>query len=81
MSDKAIILYVCPNCFSTDTAPGGCPDCQRARVECDPGDSDNPCRKPPMDAKGNMTSRAPLWWLAKSVPHLREQMKQALSKK
>ena len=76
MSTEAVILYVCPNCFSADEAPCDCPDCGHTRVECDPGDPDNPCRKPPMDAEGRLLSRAPLWWLARSVPYLREQLKQ-----
>ena len=80
MPDETIILYLCPNCFSADTTPGLCPDCGRARLACDPGDPDNPCRKPPMDAQGHVLARAPLWWLAQSVPYLREQLKQKLNK-
>jgi hypothetical protein len=44
-------------------------------VECDPHDPDNPCRKPPIDAQGRILSRAPLWWLMRSAPYLREQIK------
>jgi hypothetical protein len=80
MSSEITVLYVCPNCFSTDTVPGNCPECGHARRECDPGDPDNPCRKPPMDAEGHILSRAPLWWLAQSAPYLREQLKQKMNK-
>ena len=80
MSDPLTVLYLCPNCFSADTEPGDCPACQRPRVECDPGDPDNPCRKPPMDAEGHLLARAPLWWLAQSAPYLREQLKQKMNK-
>ena len=75
MSAEPSLLFVCPNCFSVDARPGTCPDCQRERVACDPGDPDNPCRQPPMDAQGNLQSRAPLWWLARSIPYLREKIK------
>jgi hypothetical protein len=27
-----------------------------------------------MDAQGNLLSRAPLWWLARTVPRLRERI-------
>ncbi len=81
MTDELTMLYVCPNCFSTDTTPGQCPECDRARLECDPGDPNNPCRKPPMDAEGHLLARAPLWWLAHSAPYLREQLKQPLKQK
>jgi hypothetical protein len=80
MPEETLVLYICPNCFSTATAPGNCPQCQRARLECDPGDPDNPCRKPPMNAQGHILARAPLWWLAHSVPYIREQLKQRLNK-
>ena len=80
MSDEITIVYVCPNCFSADTAPGDCPDCGRARLEFDPGAPNHPGRKPPMDAEGRVLSRAPLWWLARTAPYLREQLKQKLNK-
>jgi hypothetical protein len=81
MSGETTVLYVCLNCFSIDTAPGNCPNCGRALQECDPGDPNNPCRKPPMDAQGHLLSRAPLWWLAQSAPYIREQLKQKMSNK
>jgi hypothetical protein len=34
-----------------------------------------------MDAEGHLLARAPLWWLAQSVPYLREQLKQPLKRK
>ncbi|HLE27688.1 MAG TPA: hypothetical protein VI793_06200 [Anaerolineales bacterium] len=80
MADAVTKFYICPNCFLADTAPGQCPNCGHTRVECDPGNPDNPCRKPPMDAEGNITSRAPLWWLARSVPHLREKIRQMMNR-
>jgi hypothetical protein len=80
MTTESRIVYVCPNCFTMDQESGPCPTCGRERIECDPGDPDNPSRKPLMDAQGQLQSRAPLWWLAQSVPHLREQLRQLLGK-
>jgi hypothetical protein len=74
MPDEVKMLYVCPGCFLADESPGQCPICGRTRVECNPGDPDNPCRRPPMDAEGRLLSRAPLWWLVRSVPYLRNQV-------
>jgi len=76
VSDEAFRLYVCPCCFTADLAPGVCSECGHTRAECDPGDPNNPCRKPPMDAAGNITSRAPLWWLMRSAPYLRKKIEQ-----
>ena len=80
MSIEPSVMYVCPKCFSVGQSAGRCPDCGETRVECNPGDPNNPCRKPPIDAEGRILSRAPLWWLAHSVPYLRDQIKQLLSK-
>lgn len=75
MAANPTVIYICEHCFSADTAPGICPNCRQPRVECDPHDPDNPCRKPPIDAQGRILSRAPLWWLMRSAPYLREQIK------
>jgi hypothetical protein len=74
MPAQPTIVYLCPNCFSADPGPGLCPACDRERVACDPGDPDNPCRRPPMDADGRLQSRAPLWWLVRSAPFLRARL-------
>lgn len=65
--------YVCERCFSTDTAPGPCPRCGLMRRHCELGGPEDDCRRPPMDAQGNILSRAPLWWVAHDAPFLREQ--------
>lgn len=75
MSVEPTLLYVCPDCFLADVSPGTCPACGHTRVECNPGDANNPCRKPPMDAQGRLRSRAPLWWLVRSAPYLREEIR------
>jgi len=61
-------LYVCERCFSTDTAPGPCPRCGRPRRDCHPGEVGDERRRPPMDARGHILSRAPLWWVLASAP-------------
>jgi hypothetical protein len=71
MATDITLLYICPHCFSADSAPGHCPHCGQPRVECDARDPDNPCRKPPMDAEGRLLSRAPLWWVVRHAPYLR----------
>jgi hypothetical protein len=63
-------LYVCPRCFSTDTAPGPCPRCGLARRYCWLGDTGDVRRRPPMDTQGHILSRAPLWWVLPGAPYL-----------
>ena len=75
MATDPTVIYICEHCFSVDTAPGQCPACGQPRVECDPHDPDNPCRKPPMDAEGRILARAPLWWLRRTALYLRGQVK------
>ena len=47
-----------------------CPTCGDPLLTCRPGDPDDPCRKPLMDAQGRIRTRAPLWWLRHSVKEL-----------
>ena len=59
-------LYLCPNCFNALEAPQmsePCPLCGHSLVECKPGAPDDPCRKPLMDADGDLLTRAPEWWV------------------
>jgi hypothetical protein len=39
-------------------------------LTCKPGDPDDPCRRPLIDAKGQIKTRAPVWWLKYSVTDL-----------
>jgi hypothetical protein len=70
-------IYLCPNCLTPGGEPGACPECGHTRVGCRPGDPDDPCRRPLMDANGKLRTRAPLWWLQYTVrdltKYLREQ--------
>ncbi|HSB90704.1 MAG TPA: hypothetical protein VLD63_11835 [Anaerolineales bacterium] len=63
-------LYLCARCLLPGDAPGPCPRCGRERLTCRPGDPDDPCRRPVIDAAGKVRTRAPLWWLKESVAPL-----------
>lgn len=63
-------IYLCTNCLSAAEAAGDCPMCGGKVLECKPGDADDPCRRPIIDAQGNVRSRAPLWWLRHRVGNL-----------
>lgn len=62
-SQEMVQVYLCPRCLSAEDAPGICPRCGEDRLGCRPGDPDDPCRRPIMDARGQVRTRAPLWWL------------------
>jgi hypothetical protein len=69
--DETTTVYVCPRCFSTDEAAGPCPRCGPQRLRCELGAPDSDFRRPPHDADGRLLSRAPLWWLVRGAPYLR----------
>jgi hypothetical protein len=60
-------LYLCPRCLLPGETVGPCPRCGGQRLTCRPGDPDDPCRKPLIDAEGMVRTRAPLWWLRQTV--------------
>jgi hypothetical protein len=66
-SQETLQVYLCPRCLSAEAAPGLCPRCGKARLGCRPGDPNDPCRRPIMDASGTVRTRAPLWWLRASL--------------
>lgn len=63
-------VYLCPRCFEAQTAPGFCPNDGAELLSCRPGAPDDPCRRPLMDDKGRVVSRAPIWWLQYTVRDL-----------
>jgi len=63
-------VYLCPRCFEAQNTPGNCPNDGMELLSCQPGDPDDPCRRPLMDNKGNIVSRAPVWWLQYSIRDL-----------
>jgi hypothetical protein len=73
MSDQGVeAIYICANCMLPGEDAGPCPRCGRARIGCRPGDPDDPCRRPWIDGQGRVRTRAPLWWLRKTVTSLAE---------
>lgn len=64
------LIFLCPNCLSAAESAGACPKCGTIVLECKPGDADDPCRRPIVDAQGNIRTRAPLWWLRHHVGQL-----------
>jgi len=67
-------VYLCRRCFVAQAGPGNCPRCGLELVSCRPGDPDDLCRRPLMDAQGRIRTRAPLWWLHFSVGELVERV-------
>lgn len=70
--DEAVAapLYLCRRCLLPGDQPDPCPRCGGERLGCRPGDPDDPCRRPLTDSSGQVRTRAPLWWLRKTVPAL-----------
>ena len=60
-------VYLCARCLLAGDAPGPCPRCGQERLTCRPGDPDDPCRRPWIDAAGKVRTRAPLWWLKQTM--------------
>ena len=63
-------IYLCPKCLEAQLAPGPCPNDGTDLLTCKPGDPDDPCRRPIVDAMGQVKTRAPVWWLKYSVTEL-----------
>ena len=66
----SVQVYLCARCLLAGDSPGPCGRCGRPRLTCRPGDPDDPCRRPLMDADGLVRTRAPMWWLMQSVAPL-----------
>ena len=67
---ELIKVYVCKRCLTPSGDDGTCAYCGGEKVGCRPGDPHDPCRRPLIDAEGNVKTRAPRWWLHFSVPEL-----------
>jgi hypothetical protein len=71
MAESAVAqVYLCPRCLDSQSAAGVCPRCGLERLACRPGHPDDPCRRPLVDAGGQVRTRAPLWWLRQTVEPL-----------
>ena len=71
MAGGAVRVYLCPRHLIPQEKPGQCSFCDLELIECRPGDPDDPCRRPVVDEQGRVRSRAPLWWLEKTVGALK----------
>jgi hypothetical protein len=69
-------LYLCIRCFEPSSSPGSCPRCGRALIQCRPGDPDDPCRRPLIDQYGQVLTRAPRWYLEKTVAALMDSIEE-----
>jgi hypothetical protein len=71
MAESPVVqVYLCPRCLDSQASAGVCPRCGLERLGCRPGDPDDPCRRPLVDAAGQVRTRAPLWWLRQTVEPL-----------
>ena len=69
------VFYVCPKHMEPAEEPTPCPTCGRERVQCRPGEAGDPCRKPLISPRGEIRSRAPMWWLERRVVWIAELQK------
>jgi hypothetical protein len=65
--DLSFEIFMCPRCLVAQIKAGTCPECHVELITCHPGAENDPCRRPLMNADGQVLSRAPLWWLAHSA--------------
>ncbi len=72
-TERPVTVYLCPRCLTADERPGLCPRCKVERLGCDAGAPLDECRRPLMDEAGRIRTRAPLWWLRKTVSALAER--------
>jgi hypothetical protein len=78
MTDRPDVqIHLCPKCLEAQPTPGLCPKDGTQLLTCRPGDPDDPCRRPLIDAMGRLRTRAPVWWLKYSVTELMELLEEA----
>lgn len=65
-----LTFYLCPDCLTPSESSEPCVNCGATVMECRPGGKDDPCRRPIVDAGGNVRTRAPLWWLKHRIGEL-----------
>ncbi len=63
-------IWVCPHCVIPYERSGRCGRCGSELAVCHVGALDDPCRRPVMDARGRLVTRAPLWWLRRTAAGL-----------
>jgi hypothetical protein len=67
---EVVRIYMCPRDLIAGDSPGPCQVCGTERIECCPGEENDPCRRPLIDAEGRIQTRAPRWWLHHTVTNL-----------
>jgi hypothetical protein len=56
-----VIFYLCPKCFEVREVSRE--EHRHRMLRCEPGDPGSERRKPPVDARGHLMTRAPRWYL------------------
>jgi hypothetical protein len=59
--DSDRTFYICPVCFLVCETSQECHNHQM--IECDAGEFDDERRRPPIDKRGYLVTRAPRWYL------------------
>jgi hypothetical protein len=73
--DEIVEFYLCPGCLTPGDTPGSCHVCGAQRLQCCPGEPNDPCRRPLIDG-GMVRTHAPMWWLQHSVTRIAKQKKE-----
>lgn len=67
---ESVVVYVCERCLTPAGEGGTCTYCGGSRVACKTGDDRDPRRRPLMTSSGEVLTRAPQWWLLRTIPEL-----------
>ncbi len=78
-ADQIVEIFMCPRCLVAQGKAGSCPQCNVQLIDCHPGAEDDPCRRPLINANGQVLSRAPLWWLRHTASPLAAYFEEKLS--
>lgn len=70
MNSSVGVLHVCKRCLTPSGEPDPCRYCGGQKVACRTGAEGDPLRRPRMDWRGKVITRAPIWWLNYTVPDL-----------
>ena len=74
MNAGGVVLHVCKRCLTPSAEPEPCRYCGGQKVACRAGGEGDPLRRPLIDRRGRVITRAPIWWLHYTVPQLIEKM-------
>ena len=65
MAEEHRIIYVCQECFTMAGEARTC--CEHKMIRLDAGIPGDERSKPLMDERGNLKTRAPLWWVERNA--------------